>query len=41
MNKFKQIKNKHGERAKIIKPNLKQPKSRKELEKEINKLKKK
>jgi hypothetical protein len=41
MNKFKQIKNKHGERAKIVKPNLKHPKSRKELEKEINKLKKK
>jgi len=41
MNKFKQIKAKHGERAKIIKPKLKQPKSRKELEKEIKRLKKK
>jgi hypothetical protein len=38
VNKFKQIKNKHGERAKIVKPNLKHPKSKKELNKEINKL---
>jgi len=41
MNKFKQIKNKHGERAKIVKPNLKHPKSRKEIEKEIKSLKEK
>jgi len=39
MNKFKQIKNKHGERAKIVKPNLKHPKSRKELVKEIKEIK--
>jgi hypothetical protein len=37
MNKFKQIKNKH-KNAKIVKPNLKHPKSKKELNKEINKL---
>jgi hypothetical protein len=39
VNKFKQIKNKHGERAKIVKPNLKHPKSRKEIEKEIKEIK--
>jgi hypothetical protein len=39
MNKFKQIKAKHGERAKIVKPNLKHPKSKKELNKEIEELK--
>jgi hypothetical protein len=37
---IKQIKNKH-KKAKVIKPNLKQPKSRKELEKEIKELNKK